>query len=88
MNQRDWRPFNIAVWVEIILAYIMPFRKINEIEAQVGYPIPFISVYDSSLGVNPMMSMNLNPLKFLINVIIIYYIIISIIKVYNKFFVK
>lgn len=28
MNQRDWRPFNIAVWVEIILAYIMPFRKL------------------------------------------------------------
>lgn len=84
MQKFNWKLFNIALWVEIFLAYILPFKVVNNFEFKVGFPISFISVYDTSLNHNPMMSMNFNPVALLINVLIIYFLILVFNKGYKK----
>lgn len=85
MKKINWKIFNTALWGEIVLAYILPFRNVDNFKYQVGFPITFISVYDSSIGINPLMSMHFNPLALFINVVILYLIISVVIKVYHKF---
>lgn len=75
MKKINWKFFNIALWSELILAYLLPFKKINEFHSQIGFPFPFISVYDTALGVNPFSSMYLNPAIFLLDGMIVYLII-------------
>ncbi|MEG0353268.1 MAG: hypothetical protein RR586_08395 [Cellulosilyticaceae bacterium] len=78
MKKINWKIFNIALCVEVLLAYILPFKVINNFEFKVGFPISFISVYDTAINHNPMMSMHLNPVALLINGVIIYFIILGI----------
>lgn len=85
MKKFNWKVFNIALWTEVLLAYILPFRVVNNFEYKAGFPISFISVYDTAISHNPMMSMHLNLGALLIDVAIIYFVILGIKKVYNKF---
>ena len=85
MKKINWKVFNIALWIELFLAYILPFRVINNFEFKVGFPISFISVYDTKISHNPMMSMYLNPVALLIDVVIIYFVILGVKNIYNKF---
>lgn len=85
MKKVNWKIFNIAMWVEVVLSYVLPFKVIDNFEFKVGFPISFISVYDTAINHNPMMSMNLNPVAFLVNGVIIYCIILGIKKSYEKF---
>ncbi len=75
---------NIALWIEIILAYILPFQVVDGTRHQVGFPIQFITVYNNELGVNAFMSMHVNPLGLVLNMAIIYFAILAFIKVYKK----
>ena len=88
MKKINWRILNIALWIEILLSYVLPFKVIDNFEYKVGFPIPFLSVYDTAMGVNPFISMNLNPFGFLLNGFIIYLIIVfcnkSIPRIKNK----
>ena len=80
MKKINWRIVNIAFWVEIIVSYVLPFRVVNETSYTVGFPIPFITVYASQIGVNPMMSMHLNPIGLVANAAIVYFIIALFVK--------
>lgn len=84
MKNIKWKIFNTAFWVEVILSYVLPFKVIDNFQYKVGFPIPFISVYDTKIGVNPLMSMHLNPLGLLFNVITIYFIILFALGAYHK----
>ncbi|MEG0854687.1 MAG: hypothetical protein RSF82_12480 [Angelakisella sp.] len=84
MKKINWKLLNLALWVEVILSYLLPFKTVNNFEYKVGFPVPFLSVYDTAIGVNPMMSMHLNPLGLLFNAVIIYLIISFCIRVYQK----
>jgi len=81
----NWKILNLAFWIEIVLSYFLPFKVLDNFQYQVGFPIPFISVYDTVIEINPFMSMLLNPLALLFNGIIIYLIISLAIKAYSKF---
>lgn len=84
MKKINWKILNLAFWIEIILLYILPFKTDNHFHYNIGWPIQFISVYDSKPSLNPLMSMSLNPLGLLINGVIIYWIISVAVKAYNK----
>ncbi len=84
MKKINWRIVNIAFWTEVLLSYVLPFRVIDNFEYKVGFPIPFLSVYDSVIGINPLISMRLNPLGFLLNGAIIYLIIVFAAKAYHR----
>ena len=64
MKKINWKIFNLALWLEVIISYVVPFKVIDNFEYEVGFPIPFISVYDTAIGVSPLMSMYLNPSGF------------------------
>jgi hypothetical protein len=81
----NWKIINFAFWIEVGLSYLLPFKTIDNFQYKVGFPIPFLTIYDTKIGINPLMSMQLNPLALLINGIIIYFIISLAIKTYRKF---
>lgn len=85
MRKINWKILNLAFWIEIVLSYVLPFKVIDGFQYKAGFPIPFISVYDTVVGVSPLMSMNLNPLGLLFNGIIVYLIILFVIGIYQKF---
>ena len=85
MRKINWKILNLAFWIEIVLSYVLPFKIIDNFQYKVGFPIPFISIYDTDIGVTPLMSMQLNPLALLLNGIIIYLIISLSMKAYRKF---
>ena len=84
MKKINWKIVNIAFWIEIVLSYILPFKVVDDFQYKVGFPIPFISVYDTKIGVNPLMSMHLNPLGLVLNAIIIYMVVSVCMNTYQK----
>ena len=85
MKNINWKILNLAFWIEIVLSYLLPFKIIDNFQYKVGFPIPFITIYDTAIRVTPLMSMQLNPLGLLLNAMIIYFIISLPIKAYCKF---
>ena len=84
MKKINWKIVNIAFWIEVILCYVLPFKTTDNFQYRVGFPISFISVYDTKIGTNPLMSMHLNPLGLLVNGIIIYFVIAGFVKIYKR----
>lgn len=80
LNKIDWKIFNISLWIELLLAYILPYKNVDDFEYQVGFPLNFLSVYNSKLGTSPLNSMYVNPFIFLINCFIIYFVLIFLTK--------
>lgn len=86
MNKINWKRLNIAFWTEIVLSYFLPFKFIDNFQYEVGFPISFLTLYDTATGIgsSPFTSMYLNPLAFLVNGILIYLLISFTIKMYHK----
>lgn len=84
MRKINWKILNFAFWIELVLCYVLPFKVIDNFQYNVGFPIPFMSVYDTKIGINPFMSISLSPLGLLANGIIMYLIISFAIRVYRK----
>lgn len=81
----NWKILNFAVYFELLMSYFLPFRIVDEYKYQVGFPFPFLTVYDKPIiHVNPYLSMQLNGLSLLLNLIIIYVTTALIIKLYKK----
>lgn len=84
MKKINWKILNLALWTEMLLSYFLPFKVIDNFQYQVGFPMPFLSLYDKEMRVNPFMSMGLNPLALLFNVIILYLVISFLTQTYKK----
>lgn len=84
MQRINWKILNYAFWIEIVLSYVLPFSVQGSSQYRVGFPIPFLTIHNGSISVNPLMSMHLDPLALLIDGIIIYLIIGFGIKVCGK----
>lgn len=85
MKKINWKILNIAFWLEILLAYLLPFEVADGFKYQAGFPLSFITVYDRAKGVNLFSSMQLYPLAFLANAALIYLIISAVIVSYRRF---
>lgn len=84
MKKIKWKIFNVAFWIEVLLSYVLHFKVLDNFEYKIGFPIPFISIYNTKIGINPFISMSLNPLGFFLNGFIIYFIIMFIVKLCYK----
>lgn len=84
MKKINWKTVNIAFWTEVVLCYVLPFKTTDNFQYQVGFPIPFISIYNTKIGINPFMSMHLNPLGLFANGIVIYIVIAVFITIYKR----
>ena len=80
-----WNIFYLSIIIEVLLSYLLPFRRFDEVRAGVGFPLSFITLRNTSeLALNPMMSMHLNPLSLIINISLIYIAIYFVIRAYKK----
>lgn len=69
----DFRLFNIACWLTILFAYILPVREKNDIVNVYGFPFSFFSVYVKNVEGNSLLTSSLfNIGNFIFNVLIIY----------------
>lgn len=84
MKQVNWKIVNAALWIEIILSYILPFQTSDNFAYKVGIPFPFLTVYDSPIDVNPLSSMYLNPAILGLNAVVLYFLLTYAIKLYRK----
>ena len=84
MKKINWNIFNTALWVELILSYILPFKATDGFRYEAGFPIPFITVYNTEISTSPLMSTHLNPLGLILNSIIIYMIIWGCVTIIKK----
>lgn len=68
--------FNIACWLTILFAYILPVREKNDIVNVYGYPFSFFSVYVKNVEGNSLLtSSSFSIGNFICNVLIIYGIV-------------
>lgn len=88
MRNFNWKILNAALWIEVLLTYLLPFHVTDDFQYQAGFPMSFITVYDTKIGVNPFMSMHLNPMGLLFDVIVIHLILLGCIRLYQKWRVK
>lgn len=84
MKKVNFKLLNLAFWAELVLSYVLPFRVIDDFQYRVGFPFPFIAVYDTAIGVNPLTSMNLNPLLLLVNVLVLYLVFSLAVGAYHR----
>ncbi len=84
MKKFNWKIFNLALWIEVLLSYVLPFEVIDNFEYKIGFPIPFLSIYETPIGINPLSSASLNPLGFLLNGFIIFLLIMFTENLYYK----
>lgn len=85
MKKINWKILNFAVYFELLLSYFLPFKIVNEYECQIGFPFPFLTVYDKPIiHINPYLSMHLNEWTLLLNIVIIYFVTVLIIKLFKK----
>lgn len=80
MKAINWKLWNLALWLEIALSLVLPFRVADPGQYQVGVPFWFLKVYDKGLGVNPLMSMYLNPLLLLMDLCVLCAVLLGIQK--------
>lgn len=85
MEKINWKIVNASFWIEIVLSYLLPFQVKDTFQYQVGFPVPFMTLYDAKFGVNLFTSTHLNPVSLLFDGIVIYVIISFCIKTYHKF---
>lgn len=84
MKKPNWKIVNIALWTEVILSYVLPFQTVDNFQYRIGFPIPFLSIYQTGLEITPLLSMHLNPFAFLANAIILYFVIAMSFNIYHK----
>ena len=84
MKNIDWKILNAALWIEVALSYVLPFRVIDGFQYKAGFPTPFLSIYNTEMNVSPLMSMNFNFLGFVFNGIVIYLILSFTVRLYRK----
>ncbi len=84
IKQINWKVLNFSVYFEILISYFMPF-KVDEYEYQVGFPLPFLTVYDKPIiHANLFSTIHINGFRLAINLLIVYFVTILLLKRYNK----
>ena len=84
MKKINWNLFHSALWIEIVLSYFFFFFLTNDFQYQAGFPMSFLSVFDTKWGRSLFFSMLLNPLVLLLDVFVIYLILLGCVNVYQK----
>ncbi len=70
MKKINWKLFHISLWVELVLAYVLPLREKGE-AFYAGFPAAFLTMYEKKLNVNLLSSMHFNPFALLFDVILL-----------------
>lgn len=47
MKKINLKILNISFWIEIILAYVLPFQIVDNSQYRVGFPLPFKTAYEA-----------------------------------------
>lgn len=75
---------NISAWLVVLLTYLLPTFKYEQYEVKFGYPIPFLTIYNKEIQKTLLTSFNLNLIALIFDILLIYFILKFIIKVYRR----
>lgn len=83
-EQINWKAINLSAWIVIIVAYVYPFRFIDN-GARVGFPISFLTVYDKKeWNSNLLVSFDIDLGSLILDIAIVYLVIISLRGLYKR----
>lgn len=85
MKKINLKWLNWAAWLTLFFTYILPYRETDGFETSYGYPIPFIYIHDVPLAKSPLLSMSVTVGALIIDVFILYFVIIVVMKIWNHF---
>ncbi len=72
--------FNACAWIIVLITYVMPGRLDQANRKIYGYPLSFLT-YSGENGFNsPLQSFEFNLFVFLIDILILYFIIVKVSK--------
>ncbi|MBO5474837.1 MAG: hypothetical protein J6A08_13790 [Lachnospiraceae bacterium] len=81
----NWKILIFSFYFEIVISYFLPFKITDEYKYQVGFPFPFLTIYNKPIiHANPFLSMHLNEFSLAINLVIIYFATILLLNLYKK----
>ncbi len=72
--------FNWSAWITLLITYVLPYQSTDRLSTDFGYPLPFLTVYKTSINSSApslLMLNNINPLTLTINILIVYFVINS-----------
>lgn len=75
MKKINIKIFNISLWITLILAYVLPAQKREINLSCYGYPLAFLTVPNSLQGNALILSLGVNLLYLVFNIMILYIII-------------
>lgn len=67
---------NYSAWIVILLTYILPSHNFGEFATDFGYPISYLTIYDTTLSKTLLSSFNVNISTLAMDILIIYLIIL------------
>lgn len=77
----DLKTFNACAWIIVLITYVMPGRLDQSSRKIYGYPFSFLT-YSGENGLNsPLQSFGFDILIFLIDILVLYFIIINLKKI-------
>lgn len=81
----NWKIINFAFYFELVVMYFLPFKAVDEHQYQVGFPFPFLTIYDRPItSVNLYSSLLLNIVALIVDIVIIYLVTTLLLKMYKK----
>ncbi|WP_124066034.1 hypothetical protein [Clostridium sp. E02] len=85
MKATNWKILNFSFYFEILMSYFLPFKIVDEYKYKIGFPFPIITIYEKPIiHVNPCLSMQLNVLSLIVDLVIISFVTALLIKLYRK----
>lgn len=81
----NWKVIHFSVYFEILISYFMPFQRIDEFQYRVGFPFPFLSIYDKPIiHRNLFLSVHIDGLRLVANLAVVYLVTVLLLKLYEK----
>ncbi|MCT4544517.1 MAG: hypothetical protein N4A63_13300 [Vallitalea sp.] len=66
---------NYAAWITLLLTYLLPYQSTDGFATGFGYPISFLTVYDTKINRSLINTININILSFIADIGAIYIVI-------------
>ncbi|MNW25389.1 hypothetical protein D3C74_21300 [compost metagenome] len=84
-KQLDWKAMNISAWFVLIITYIYLIRFVEDKLDVIGFPFPFLTVYDKELGPSLFSSFHIDLGSLILNIAIVYLVITLLSRLYTRY---
>ncbi len=84
-KQLDWKAMNLSAWFVLIITYVYPIRFVEDKPDVIGFPFPFLTVYDKGLGSSLFGSFHIDLGSLILNIAIVYLVVTLLYRLYTRY---